>query len=181
MDVEHVFRHDGNAFRAQIFTHEIRIAFAHVHVGETVDHLRTAEYLGLHEFTACAQLHHLVDQQFHRVGTVAPRQIRHVAHRQHEVVHAAHARAAVPQTGRDARAEHRDQHDVLVGHEILAGQHLDRVVLEVVVEEKERRLPRRHGTCLELFERHVQRTARAQQREWSRFGAHRNIGWKWSS
>ena len=104
-----------------------------------------------------AELHHLVDQQFHGVRAVAARHIARVALGQHEMVHAAHAHAAVPQTGGDARAEHGDQHHVFVGHEVLAGGHLDRVVLKVVVEEVERRLPGLDRTRLELLQRNAGR------------------------
>src|SRR5256885_9843624 len=58
------------------------------------------------------------------------------------MVHAAHAHGAVPDAGRDARAQHGDQDHVLVGDKVFAGQHLDGVVLEMRVVIEERSLAR---------------------------------------
>jgi hypothetical protein len=53
------------------------------------------------------------------------------------MVHAADADLGVPDAGRDAGAQHRHDHHVFVGDVVLARQHLDRVVLEVVVAVEE--------------------------------------------
>src|SRR5205814_840788 len=65
---------------------------------------------------------------------------------------AADARIAVPQACRDARAERGHDQQVFVVHEVLAGQDLHRVVLEVRVVEEERGFARLARLCLQLVQ-----------------------------
>ena len=74
---------------------------------------------------------------------------------QHEVVHTADLCPRVPQTSGDAGSQHSHDDQVLVRHKILARQHLDGVVLEMVVGIKERGLSWFARAGLELFNRAV--------------------------
>ncbi len=155
VDIEHVLGNDGNSLRLQVIHHEGGVPLSHVHGGEIVHDLPAAEDLGLHGFPARAQLQHLVDEQFHGIGPIAAGHVVGVAVGQHEMVHPADAAAAVPEAGGDAGPEHRHDHEVFVRHEILPGQHLDGVVLEVVVEEEEGCLAWTAGAGLQFLQRRL--------------------------
>jgi hypothetical protein len=93
-------------------------------LGEPVDHGPTTEDLRLQVGAACAGLQQLVDEDLHRIDAIARGRIMAVG--QQEMVHAAHAGAAVAQARCHAGPEHGHQHDVIIMNEILPRQDLPR-------------------------------------------------------
>src|SRR5207248_4330202 len=100
-----------------------------------------AEDLGFQPVAPSAELEDLVDEELHRVHSVAPARADVAVGAdelalvgEHEMVHAADAVVAVAQARRYARAEHRDERHVHVGRVVLARQDLRRLDLEVRVE-----------------------------------------------
>lgn len=130
---------DADLFERQIAAHEFRIAIADVHRGHAGQHRAAAEHLGFETLAPAAGLDQFVDQHFHGVGAVAHRIRRGLAGvravvGQHEVIHAANAGRAVLNAGRDARAQHGDEHHVFARRVKLVRQQLHAGALEVVVE-----------------------------------------------
>src|SRR5689334_9351233 len=121
--VEKIFGHDLHTLLAQIIHDEARIALAHAGAAQVGQHAAAAEDLGLHVLAVRAVPDELVDQHFHREAAVARGAARRACVArgigQQEMVHAAHAVARIADASGYARPQHRDQHNVTVGHEVL--------------------------------------------------------------
>src|SRR3989344_518827 len=153
INIQYILGDDGNPLRVQVVQNKIGVALTDVHGREVVHDLRPAKYLGLHGLAPGAQLEHLVDQQFHRVRTIAARRIRHVTIGQHEMVHPSHMRAAVPQAGGNTRPQHGHDDHVLVTDEILTRKYLHSVVLEMMVQVEKGCFPRLSAARFEILQR----------------------------
>ncbi|KAG1240784.1 hypothetical protein G6F68_017325 [Rhizopus microsporus] len=135
--VAQVLRLDRNAFGLQVVQDEFAVAFADVHLLHGAQHRAAAEHLGFQAVAHGARLQQFVDQHFHREGAIAHRgrgRRLHVAFRQHEMVHAAHAGDRIVDAGGDTRPEYGRNHQVFVGDVVLVGEYFHRLTLERAIE-----------------------------------------------
>ena len=133
-----VFRHDGDVFLRQEGTHETGVALADIDRGHAGNDVAAAEYLGFQGATVSTQLQHVVDQQFHGMGTETGRHqavaVTAALVWQHEVVHAGDAGLAVTQAGRDTGAEYGHQQQAVLRSLVLPRQQFGGRTVEMLVE-----------------------------------------------
>src|SRR5450830_1878040 len=151
VNIQHILRHHRDSLRRQVVQNKFGVAFAHVHGGKTRHDRRAAKHLGLHRLAPCALFQQFVDQQLHGIRTIAPKTINAVAIGQHKVVHTPGPNFAIPDTGRNARTQNGHDDQIFSGHKVLARQHLDRVILKMMVTVKKRSFARVADLRLQLI------------------------------
>ncbi|MNT08117.1 hypothetical protein D3C72_1428490 [compost metagenome] len=137
MHVAQILRLDGDAFGLQVVQDELAVAFADVHLLHGRQHRAAAEHLGFQAVARGAGLEQFVDQDFHGECAVAHGRRGgrlHVAFRQHEVVHAAHARDRIVDACGDAGPEHGRDHQVFISDVVLVGKYFHCLTLERAVK-----------------------------------------------
>src|SRR5258706_295857 len=135
--VEQITGSDADAFGGEKLEYEIGVALADIDTHDVGHHVAAAEYLRFEIRFARAALEQFIDQLLHgehAITSSEPARVAIGAVGQHEVVHAADALRVIPDTSRDARAQHRGQDDVVVGHEKFTEQDLDRMARKIAIE-----------------------------------------------